>query len=44
MKKFLTKMRVVEDVIEVRTTVFFTNLHSIEDLLAGINASSEEDE
>lgn len=43
-EEILTKVRVVEDVIEVRTAVFFANLHSIEDLLAGINASSEEDE
>lgn len=42
--ELLASIRVVEDVIEVRTAVFFTNLHSIEDLLAGINASSEEDE
>jgi hypothetical protein len=36
-------MRVVEDVIEVRTAVFFENLHSLEDLLAEINGPLEED-
>ena len=34
----LTKIRVVEDVIEVRTALFFENLHSIEDILAEANA------
>ncbi len=37
-------VRVVEDVIEVRTAVFFENLHSLEDLLSGINVTVEEDE
>ncbi|MDO8363921.1 MAG: hypothetical protein Q7V88_13565 [Actinomycetota bacterium] len=37
-------VRVVEDVIEVRTTAFFDNLHSLEDLLSGINATVEEGE
>lgn len=36
-------IRVVEDVIEVRTTMFFDNLHSIEALLAEINAPVEEE-
>lgn len=35
------KIRVVEDLIEVRSALFFENLHSLEDLLADIN---EEDE
>lgn len=34
-------MRVVEDVIEVRSKAFFDNLHALEDLLNGINASDE---
>jgi hypothetical protein len=41
--ELLATMRVVEDVIEVRTAAFFDNLHSVEDLLAEINALSEED-
>lgn len=39
----LAAIRVVEDVIEVRTAVFFDNLHSIEALLAEINAPIEEE-
>jgi hypothetical protein len=41
--EILTSMSVVEDVIEVRTALFFNNLHSVEDLLAEINSLSEED-
>ncbi|MFC9968900.1 hypothetical protein ACFVH4_32155 [Nocardia ignorata] len=37
-ESILAALRVVEDVIEVRTTVFFDNVHAIEDLLAKINA------
>jgi hypothetical protein len=37
-------IRVVEDLIEVRAAAFFDNLHSVEDLLAKINATSEGDE
>ncbi|MHB8188182.1 MAG: hypothetical protein ACYDDU_19370 [Dermatophilaceae bacterium] len=37
-------IRIVEDVIEVRSAAFFENLHSVEDLLAHINATSEGDE
>lgn len=40
----LAKIRVIEDVIEFRTTLFFENLHSIEDLLTEINALSEEED
>jgi hypothetical protein len=36
-------IRVVEDVIEVRTAVFFENLKSLEGLLGQINARVEED-
>ncbi|MGM7774752.1 hypothetical protein ACSVHC_01830 [Arthrobacter sp. KNU-44] len=36
------KMKVVEDVIEVRTALFFENLHALEDLLAEINNVDEE--
>jgi hypothetical protein len=43
-KELLASMRVVEDVVEVRTAAFFDNLHSVEDLLAEINASTEDDE
>lgn len=39
----LAAMKVVEDVIEVRTAVFFENLHYLEGLLAQINAPVEED-
>lgn len=39
----LARMRVVEDVIEVRTKIFFENVHSVAALLAEINAVSEED-
>jgi len=35
-------MRVVEDVIEVRTALFFENLHALEDLLAEINNVDKE--
>jgi hypothetical protein len=34
----LGNIRVVEDVIEVRTALFFDNLHSLEDFLAEANA------
>lgn len=37
-------VRVVEDVITVRSAMFFENLHSVEDLLAEINATSDGDE
>lgn len=37
------RVRIVEDVIEVRTAVFFENLKSLEGLLAEINAPVEED-
>jgi hypothetical protein len=38
----LTMIRIVEDVIEVRSALFFENLHAIEDLLAEINNVDEE--
>jgi hypothetical protein len=41
-EELIATIRVAEDVIEVRTAVFFANLHSIEDLLAQINATYEE--
>lgn len=34
--------RIVEDVIEVRTAMFFEILHAVQDLLAEINATSED--
>jgi hypothetical protein len=34
----LSMIRVVEDVIEVRSALFFENLHSLQDLLADANA------
>jgi hypothetical protein len=37
------EVRVVEDVIEVRTSAFFENLSSLEDLLSEINATSEQE-
>ncbi|MDR7082563.1 hypothetical protein J2X01_001852 [Arthrobacter ginsengisoli] len=37
-------IRIVEDVIEVRSALFFENLHAIEDLLAEINNVDEETE
>lgn len=37
-------IRVVEDVIEVRSAAFFENLHSVEDLLAQINTTTEGDD
>lgn len=37
-------IRVVEDLVEVRSALFFQNLHAIEDLLAEINDVDEEDE
>ena len=37
-------IRVVEDVIEVRTAAFFDNLRSLDDLLSDINATVEESE
>jgi hypothetical protein len=36
-------VRIVEDVIEVRTTAFFENVHAVQDLLAEINATDGED-
>lgn len=38
----LRAVRVVEDAIEMRTKVFFENLHAVEELLASANAVSEE--
>jgi hypothetical protein len=35
-------MRVVEDVIEVKTALFFENLHALEDLLTDINSVEED--
>lgn len=40
----LVNVRVVEDVIEVRTAAFFENLQALRGLLESINASGEEDE
>jgi hypothetical protein len=37
-------IRIVEDLVEVRTTEFFDNLSSLEELLAEINALTEEPE
>lgn len=37
-------IRVVEDVMDVRSAAFFENLHAVEDLLAHINAADESDE
>jgi hypothetical protein len=37
----LTNIRVVEDVIEVRSAEFFENLHSLQDLLAEANEVQE---
>lgn len=37
-EELLEKIRVVEDVIEMRSAQFFENLHSVEDLLAEANA------
>lgn len=42
-QEILAHMRVVEDVIEVRTAAFFDNLHAVSDLLAAANTASEED-
>lgn len=42
-KTLLANIRVVEDVIEVRSALFFENLHALEDLLAEINAVDDED-
>lgn len=39
----LARIRIVEDVIEVRSALFFENIHAIEDLLAVINKIDEED-
>jgi len=39
----ITFMKVVEDVVEVRTKAFFENLHSLEELLSEINKTIEED-
>ena len=41
-EELLTIIRVVEDVIDVRTTVFFENLHALDDLLASANAANGE--
>jgi hypothetical protein len=38
----LASIRVVEDVVEVRSALFFENLHALEDLLAEINDVDEE--
>lgn len=40
--ELVTVMRVVEDVVEVRTKAFFENLHSLEGLLAEINTPIED--
>lgn len=40
--EILVAMRVVEDVIEVFTTVFFENVRALDDLLSEINAPNEE--
>ena len=40
-ESILSVLRVVEDVIEVRTTEFFDNVHAIKDLLADINSQIE---
>jgi len=39
----LASIKIVEDVIDVRTTDFFKNLRSVEGMLAQINAHVEED-
>jgi hypothetical protein len=36
--ELLANIRVLEDVVEVRTALFFDNVHSLEDLLADANA------
>ncbi|MFM9260623.1 hypothetical protein ACNAWD_22235 [Rhodococcus erythropolis] len=41
--RILAVMKIVEDIIEVRTTVFFENLRSLEELLTQINAPVEGD-
>ena len=38
----LAMIRIVEDVVEVRSSLFFENLHAIEDMLAEINNVDEE--
>ena len=40
-EELLAVIRVVEDMVEVRTAAFFENLHSIEDLLSQINTRGE---
>jgi hypothetical protein len=42
-EELIARLRVVEDVIEVRTNAFFENVRSVEDLLAEINVMSESD-
>lgn len=42
--QILDAVRVVEDVIVVRTAVFFENLHALQDLLTATNAPIEESE
>lgn len=37
-------IRVVEDIVEVRSRAFFENFRSVEDLLSEINATTEDDE
>jgi len=41
--ELIDKLRIVEDVIEVRINAFFENVRSVEDLLAEINATSDGD-
>lgn len=41
-ESLLANIRVVEDVIEVRTALFFENLHALDELLAEINGVDEE--
>ena len=40
-EELMHRLRVVEDVIEVRTNAFFENVRTVDDLLAEINAMSE---
>lgn len=43
-QKLVENMRVVEDLIEVRTALFFANLHALDDLLDEINDQGGESE
>ena len=43
-QKLAENMKVVEDVIEVRTALFFANLHALHDLLDEINDLGEDSE